>query len=106
MNTTYKVQISQRAFTSLIECISFVKRVSPESSDNLYREIMEAIQSLSTLPKRNPEVESLKIQNNPTRKMIINNGRYIILYRIDGNQVIIYDVLDGRKDNKVIGALL
>ena len=106
MNTTYEVQISQRAFTSLIECISFVKRVSPESADSLYREIMVAIQSLSTLPKRNPEVEGLKIQNNPTRKMIINNGRYVILYRIDGDKVIVYDVLDSRKDNKTISALL
>lgn len=106
MNNKYEIQISQRAFTSLIECVSFVKRVSPESASSLYQEIMEAIQSLSTLPKRNPEVVGLTIQNIPTRKMVINNGRYIILYRIDGNQVIIYDVLDSRKDNKAINVLI
>lgn len=106
MSNTYVVYISQRAFTSLIECVSFVKRLSPESAENLYREIMASIQSLSTFPKRNPEVDGLKIQNNPTRKMIIDGGRYIILYRIDGNQVIVYDVLDSRRDNKVISILL
>ena len=106
MNNKYEIQISQRAFTSLIECVSFVKRVSPESANSLYQEIMEAIQSLSTFPKRNPEVVGLTIQNIPIRKMVINNGRYIILYRIDGNQVIIYDVLDSRKDNKAINVLI
>ena len=106
MSNTYVVQISQRAFTSLIECVSFVKRLSPESAESLYREIMASIQSLSTFPTRNLEADGLKIQNIPTRQMIIDGGRYVILYRIDGNQVIIYDVLDSRRDNKAISVLL
>ena len=98
----YNIVISQRAFTSVFECVSFVKKVSFESSEKLFKEIMSAIDSLSTYPNRNPEINGLTIRQVPIRRMMICDGRYAIIYKIDNNnEVFIYDVLDNRRDNKL-----
>ena len=102
----YKVVISQRAFTSVFECVSFVKRLSTESSEKLYLEIMSSINSLSTFPNRNPEIKDLTIRQTPIRRMIICEGRYAIIYKIsNNNEVFAYDVLDNRKDNKLLNII-
>ena len=101
----YEIIISQRAYTSAFECVSFLKRVSIQSSQELYKEIMTAINSLSTFPNRNPEIKDLTIQQIPIRRMIICNGRYAIIYKIIDREVFIYDILDNRKDNKLINIL-
>ena len=98
----YSITISQRAFTSLIECVSFVKRVSVHNAEMLHKQIMEAIHSLALFPSRNLEIKDLTIQQTPIRRMIIYDGRYAIVYKINGNQVFIYDILDNRRDNKLI----
>ena len=102
----FKVVISQRAFTSIFECVSFVKKVSIKSAENLYKEIMTAINSLSTNPNRNPEIKDLAIRQVPIRRMIICDGRYGIIYKINNNdEVFIYDVLDNRRDNKLFSII-
>ena len=101
-----KVVISQRAFTSIFECVSFVKKVSIKSAENLYKEIMTAINSLSTNPNRNLEIKDLAIRQVPIRRMIICDGRYAIIYKINNNdEVFIYDVLDNRRDNKLFSII-
>ena len=102
----YNVVISSRAFTSVFECVSFVKKVSFESSEKLYKEIMSAIDSLSTYPNRNPEIKDLTIRQVPIRRMMICDGRYAIIYKINNNnEVFIYDVLDNRRDNKLFNII-
>ena len=102
----YKVVISQRAFTSLFECISFVKRISPNSVEKLYLEIISAINSLSAFPNRNPEIKDLTVRQTPIRRMIICEGRYAIIYKIsNNNEVFVYDVLDNRRDNKLMNII-
>ena len=102
----YNIVISQRAFTSVFECVSFVKKVSIESSEKLYIEIMNAINSLTTYPNRNPEIKHLTIRQVPIRRMMICDGRYAIIYKInDNNEVFIYDVLDNRRDNKLLNII-
>ena len=96
----YNVVISQRAFTSVFECVSFVKKVSVESSKKVYKEIMNAINSLSIYSNRNPEIKDLTIRQTPIRRMMICDGRYAIIYKINNNnEVFIYDVLDNKLFN-------
>ena len=101
----YSVTISQRAFTSIFECVSFLKKVSIESAEELYKEMMNSIKSLSSYPDRNLKIANLSIQQIPIRRMIICNGRYAILYKVNNNDVFVYDVLDNRRDNKLFNIL-
>ena len=97
--TNYYISISQRAYSNILECVSFVKNVSIEAAKELYAEIMESINSLTIYPNKYPEVNDLLIRQRKIRKMVIHKGRYIILYKVEENTVYIYDILDSRKDN-------
>ena len=81
--TNYEVSISQRAYSNLLECVSFVKNVSSNAAKDLYDEIMTSIKSLSDFPNKYPEVEGLLIRQSKIRKMVIHKGRYVILYKVE-----------------------
>jgi len=101
----YEVIITQRAYTSIVECTSFVRSVSQSASITLYDEIMSSIRSLTSFPSRYPEIQNLEYRGGKIRRMLIHNGRYCILYKIDDQKVIIYNILDCRKDNKLFELL-
>lgn len=95
----FKILITQKAFSSIYEHMLFVRNVSLEAAKELYEEIMTLLHSLSSLPERYPEIQDLRIAGSRVRKMSINDGRYVALYKVDGDAVIIYDVINTRKDN-------
>ena len=95
----YKIEITQRAFSDIYECVLFVKNVSQNAAEALYKEIIESINSLSAYPNAFPEIEGLKIKDYKVRKMVIHHGRYVILYKIQLDTVVIYDIFDVRKNN-------
>lgn len=95
----FKIVISQRAFSNIIECVSFVKNVSLEAANELYQEIIKSIGSLSTFPNKYQEIENLRIKESKVRKMPIHKGRYVILYKVESDTVVVYDIIDARKDN-------
>lgn len=97
--TNYRIIISHKAYSNITECVLFVKNVSVEAARELYDEIMTSINSLTSFPNKYPEVDGLLIRQSKIRKMVIHNGRYIILYKVDNEIVFIYDILDSRKDN-------
>ena len=77
----------------------FVHKVSPESANHLYEEMMTAINSLSNFPNKYAEIRGLLIRNTKVRKMPIHNGRYVLLYKLEDDTVVIYDIIDTRKDS-------
>ena len=93
-----KISITQRAFSSITEHMLFVRNVSLEAAKELYEETMTSLRSLSSFPERYPEIQDLRIAGARIRKMSIHNGRYVALYKVDGDTVVIYDVIDTRKD--------
>lgn len=95
----YKIVITQHAFSSISECVMFVNNVSPEAANSLYEELMTSIKSLSTFPNKYPEIQDLLIMDAKVRKMPIHNGRYVILYKVENDTVVIYDIIDTRKDS-------
>ena len=95
----FKIVITQRAFSSISECVMFVNNVSPDAANSLYDDLMSTIKSLSTFPNKHPEIQNLIIRGAKVRKIPIHNGRYIILYKVDKDIVEIYDIIDVRKNN-------
>ena len=94
----FKISITQKAFSSISEHVLFVRNVSLEAAKELYEETMTSLRSLSSFPERHPEIQGLRIAGARIRKMAIHNGRYVALYKVDGDTVVIYDVIDTRKD--------
>lgn len=94
----FKISITQKAFSSISEHVLFVRNVSLEAAKELYGETMTSLRSLSSFPERHPEIQDLRIADAHIRKMAIHDGRYVALYKVDGDTVVIYDVIDTRKD--------
>ena len=97
--TKYKILISQRAFSDINECVLFVKNVSLSAALDLHKEIISSIESLSTFPNKYPEIDNLRIRGSKVRKMPIHQGRYVILYKVENDFIVIYDIFDVRKDS-------
>ena len=95
----YSITITQKAYSSITECVLFVNKVSSDAVNRLYEEMMNAIRSLSSFPNKYPEVPGLLIRDIKVRKMPIHDGRYVILYKVENDNVVIYDIIDTRKDS-------
>lgn len=91
------VVISSKAQSDISECVSFVLNVSKEAAINLANQIFDSIKSLELFPERNPTFNMPKQIPFTVRKHIVN-ARYIILYSCDNDIIIIYRVLDARRD--------
>ena len=95
----YSIIIAQRAYSSITECVLFVNNVSIEAANHLYDEMILAINSLPSFPNKYLEIPGLLIRNTKVRKMPVHDGRYVILYKVENNNVVIYDIIDTRKDS-------
>lgn len=98
----YKITITQRAYSDITECVLFVNNVSKEAAKELYSEIIASVDSLKTFPNAYPNIEGLTISGADVKRMPIHHGRYLIIYKVQGNLVTIYDVIDTRKDSSIL----
>ena len=98
----YKIAITQRAFSDINECVLFVSNVSKEAAKALYTEIISSINSLKTFPNAYPNIEGLVIGGVNIKRMPIHHGRYLIIYKVEGDLITIYDVIDSRKDSSIL----
>ena len=92
----YLVIWTQVALSDLSSCVRFVINVSVDAAKKLKQDVSKAGGSLAFFPERNPVFESPKAFPFVLRKQIVNN-RYILLYTIEEQKVVIYRVLDSRK---------
>ena len=93
---TYKIIITSKAQSDLSDCVAFVQNVSKEAAINLANDIFASIESLTSFPERNPVFEMPKSFPFIIRKNVVNK-RYLILYSIENNSVVIYRILDSRR---------
>ena len=98
----YKIAITQRAFSDINECVLFVSNDSKEAAKVLYTEIISTINSLKTFPNAYPNIEGLVIGGINIKRIPINHGRYLIIYKVEGDLITIYDVIDSRKDSSIL----
>ena len=101
--TSFKVILSSTAQSDLAECVAFVLNVSKEAAYNLANEIYASIESLKDFPEKNPLFNMPKSFPYQIRKQVISS-RYIALYSVEGDCVIIYRILDARRrfDGRVL----
>lgn len=92
----FDVYISAKAQADIAECVSFVLRLSPDAAHSVTDTLYSVIMSLDEFPERNPVFEMPKTYPYVLRKCVIN-GRYLALYRLDGQRVIVLRVLDARR---------
>lgn len=93
---SYRIIISTPAQEDIASCVSFVLKVSKEAATCLKNEILSSIDSLSFFPERNPLFNMPINFSYPIRKLIINK-RYVALYSIESENVVVYRVIDSRK---------
>ena len=93
----YQVVVSPKAYEQILDCISFVANVSKEAAVSLYNDIKDAINSLKSMPNRCPIVEFLKYSFGVNRGLFLKDGRYIIIFRVEGPRVLINYFADTRK---------
>ena len=93
----YNIIISSKAQSDLASCIGFVLNVSKEAAIKLANDIYTAFESLKTFPERNPIFDMPKSFPFTIRKQVIEK-RYVVLYTAEKNDVVIYRVLDSRRE--------
>ena len=96
MMENYNIIITSKAQSDLSECISFALNASKEAAIKLANNIYESIESLSVFPERNPIFNMPKPFPFTIRKNIVDK-RYIVLYAIENNQVVVYRIIDSRR---------
>ena len=96
---TYKIEISEDAKFSILDIFSFLAVIDKKAAINDKDQIFKSIYSLDQFPFRHEFLD----RESQIFKFVIANGKYIIIYRIlDDKVVYIYDVLDSRRDNKIL----
>lgn len=93
----YNVVISDKAKKQIAEHVSFVANVNKDSARQMKGRIIEALKSLSDMPRRCPFLNGELIEKNYFRKMPLE-GRYLAIYHIISSTVYINYVLDCRQD--------
>jgi plasmid stabilization system protein ParE len=93
----YEVTVSEKAAEMLTQHILFVARVSESAAEKLREQIIKAIKSLDTLPRRCSWFTAEYIPRNKYRKLTVNK-RYLILYQIRDDDVYVDYILDCRQD--------
>ena len=91
-----KIVITSRAQTDIAECASFVLNVSKDAAQKLSDNIYSSIESLGLFPEKNPIFEMNQSFPLTIRKQIVDK-RYLILYAVEKNEIVIYRVLDSRR---------
>jgi len=82
--------------SDLSSCISFGLKVSKEGARELKIAISQAGESLGCFPEKNPIFPTPKWFPFVLRKQVVNN-RYLVLYTVEEEKVVIYRVLDVRR---------
>jgi toxin ParE1/3/4 len=95
---TFRVRWAPVAFQDLDEIIDYIAaQEGPEVAAVVYRKIKARIRTLSNHPGRCRVVPELKsVGVNEYRELIVSP--YRVFFRVDGRDVGIIGVLDGRRD--------
>lgn len=93
----YQVTVSKRAAQQLVSHAAFVAQLEEGLARRLVEDFRAAAASLERFPYRNPVLRWPVFPSEKYRKMLFAK-RYLLLYQIKGEQVLIEYVLDGRQD--------
>jgi plasmid stabilization system protein ParE len=96
-NKEYTVKITETAWEMLTVHSRFIANVSMSAADKLVEQFLEAADSLTAMPKRNPFFEHYAVPHQKYRKLFLGK-HYMTLYEIIGEIVYVSAVVDLRQD--------
>jgi toxin ParE1/3/4 len=98
LNMKYKINWSKDAGEEFIEIISWYKHnVGKNAAQKIYSKINSQIEKLKDMPGIGKAVQILKdIGVNNYRQIVQDN--WIIYYRVEGRNIYIVSVIDGRRN--------
>lgn len=91
----YKVRIFPTAQQDLKDIVDYLNTLSPEAATSYYDEIVEKVQSLSSMPERCPLCRDQQLKLRGYRKLIVR--QYIVFFVIHADTVQIRRILYGRR---------
>ena len=97
----YKVVVTPTAVRSLANIVKIIAFDSPQNARIIKNEIMADIRKLNDMPERHPYIDDDYIPKFKYRKFIVHS-RYIIIYQVFCNMVLIEHVVDGYSDYKTL----
>lgn len=94
----YRVILSDDAVQDMLEIHDYIKEklFSPKSAEEQYRRIAKAIQRLDTMPRRCPVIVTKPDFPEELRRLVVD--RYVVLYFIRGDAVMVLNVFYGPSD--------
>jgi len=93
---TYDVHFLKEAYNDLEEIALYITQGSKTAALQMYDEIINKANDLSTFPKRGRLVPDEKMRKAGYRTLLIK--QYIVFYRIIDRDIFIYRVIHGTTD--------
>ncbi len=93
----YKIIVSERAKRMLETHIRFVAQVNKDAACKTKRNLIAAIRSLETMPKRYGFFEEVYIPQNKYHKMFVQEW-YLVLYQVQDDVVLVEYIIDCRTE--------
>ena len=94
----YKVIIDTAANDRIYDHFEFLARVSVSAAENLLDGLLLSINSLESMPQRNPVYDRPYLSKGKYR-YLISCDRYRIVYQIEGSFVYVDDIQDCRQSD-------
>ena len=89
----YKVITSELAEAEMRDIYAYVYREAPMAADRLIQKLADSVESLNRLPLRGAKRDDILPGH---RQLVV--GPYLILYVVEGFEVTVGRVVDGRRD--------
>lgn len=97
MAKSYKLSVLAPARMELIEIAQLHMELSgPDSARKITNNIKEALKSLKKMPRIGAPLQEPELRRNDYRKLIC--GKYLCIYRLIGDTVFVYHIVDGRRN--------
>jgi toxin ParE1/3/4 len=93
-----KVNISDAAYTELLQIGRWIKLDNPARAERFVSEIYDRCQSLRDMPKAFPLVPRWEEQGIRRRPY----GDYLIFYRINGEMIDVLHIMHGARDYEAV----
>lgn len=97
MDKAYQVSVSPKANQMLVDHAAFLAGVSESAAQSLIAEFREKASSLERCPERCPWLWDEMLPQHKYRKLILSE-KYLIIFQVIGDAVLIEYVVDCRQD--------
>lgn len=92
----YKVEFLQSAIDDLEEIVLYIARDSSKSAMEFHNKIIESASRLEEFPNLGRLIPSKKLKESGFRMIVVD--KYLLFYKIYGNEINILRVLRGDRD--------